>query len=114
MREPPDQKRKTPPQHHPRQGQIRKVLPENDTDGVGRRTQAPAHLPGLGPKSSLHAAPAAALADPWLPVRDRIFAFGVSHRLAVGASVKPGDERELRRIHFQRRRQLAAFSRVYR
>ena len=50
MREPPDQKRKTPPQHHPRQGQIRKQHHPNRSKAL-HSGQLPAYLPRRGSKS---------------------------------------------------------------
>lgn len=111
MREPPDQKRKTPPQHHPRQGQIRKQHHPYRSEAL-HSGQLPAYLPRRGSKS-LQAVARQLRDDGLAPVRLRTFAVQVAHRLSVGGRVNLGDERLLRRLSAERRRQLAALLGMY-
>ena len=107
MRQPPDQKRKAPPQCHLRRGQNRKIICRKQPRCVKSRKQRLAYVPALG-SLSLHAA-----ADPCAPIRARVFGLCVAHRIKLGARIDPDDANLLRRLDAARRRQLAALVRPY-
>ena len=106
MRVPPDRKRKGPPQRQLRQGpnhfnQLKKPTQK------GRPRQPSVYVPRLGLLAKQ-------LRDDGLaPIGLRVFGLAVWHRLRVGGRVDPTDERLLRRLSAERRRQLAATSRMY-
>lgn len=110
---PPDLgERKGPPRRQPRQGPIRSNQLTKRTQ-KGQPRQLPAYVPGRGSKS--HQAIAKQLRDDdVLPIRVRVFALQAAHRLSIAARITRESERELRRLHAQRRRQLGAFEKLYR
>ena len=110
MRPPDHHRRKGPPRRQTRQGHIQKKIARKQPKRGKNRNQHIAYLPRT---SSLQAAAKAAVADPWLPIRARTFAFGVSHRLSVGGRIDPDDANLIRHIDAARRRTLAALVRAY-
>ena len=52
--------------------------------------------------------------DGLAPIRVRTFGLQVAHRLSVGGKLSLESERELRRLHTRRRRQLADALKLYR
>ena len=104
MRDRPPDQRKGPPQRQLRQGPIRKHQLTKPTH-KGQPRQQVAYVPGRGPKS-LQAVARQLRDDGLAPVKLRTYALGIEHRLSVGGSVDLGDERLLRRLSAERRRQL--------
>ena len=106
MRAPPDLgERQGPPRRQLRQGPIRSNQLKKGTQ-TGQPRQPPEYVPVRGSKS-LQAVARQLRDDGTLPIGLRVFGLGVAHRLRYGGKVDPAEERLLRRLSAERRRQLA-------
>ena len=107
-------KTKGPPQRQLRSGPNR-YQEQLYRNGAGRLRQEPADFPDLGRRSPSPHGMAKRLRDDGLaPIGVRTFALQVAHRLSVGGRLSLESERELRRLHTRRRRQLADALKLYR
>ena len=114
MRRPPPDQRKGPLRRPAETGPTRINVLRTNPIGSSSQTQA-AFSPGRIRRrsQSLHAVAARLREDGLAAIGIRLFGLRASHRLSCGGTIDAEEERPLRRLHVQRRRQLAALARLY-